>query len=455
MAGPNKQQHVAVLAFPFGCHAKPVLNLVSKLATALPQAHFSFFSTSKSNHALFFSSSQSDLPTNVKPYSVEDGVPAGGHPSVREKTPESLELFLAASPANFERAIDTAVTETSKSITCLITDGFLLFGAKMAEKLNVPWFPVWIPFPSSLSAHINTDLIRRSYINGDEDINGTLESIPGLSKMRIADVPDEVLNHGDSEETTFSRMLSQSGRLLPKANAIVVNFYEELNLPLLNQDLKSKFQNLLNVGFLTLPPPPSDSDPTGCLSWLDGQRAASVTYISFGTLATPSHEELAAMAEALEASGLPFLWSLRGNLEELLPDGFVERTKGIGNIVSWAPQGLVLGHGSVGVFVTHCGCNSVYESVANGVPMICRPFFGDHRMIGRTVEDVWGVGVGVEGGVFTKSGLLKSLEVIFGDHQGKEIKRNAQALKEVVLKAAEPNGIAARDLQILRNMIDI
>ena len=101
--------------------------------------------------------------------------------------------------------------------------------------------------------------------------------------MHISDLPDEVLIYGDSEETIFSQMLSQTGRLLPQANAIVMNFYEELNPPLLIQDLKSKFQNLFNVGFLTLSLPPSplprsDSDPTCCLSWLDKKNDVGCIY---------------------------------------------------------------------------------------------------------------------------------------------------------------------------------
>jgi anthocyanidin 3-O-glucosyltransferase len=54
-----------------------------------------------------------------------------------------------------------------------------------------------------------------------------------------------------------------------------MGFFEELNSPPLNHDLKSKLQKVLHVGFLSisLPAPPlqpSSSDLTGCLSWLDG-----------------------------------------------------------------------------------------------------------------------------------------------------------------------------------------
>ncbi|KAH1209524.1 Pentatricopeptide repeat-containing protein [Glycine max] len=49
-------------------------------------------------------------------------------------------------------------------------------------------------------------------------------------------------------------------------------------------------------------------------------------------------------------------------------------------------------------------------SVCGGVPMICRPFFGDQGVAGRLIEDVWEIGVVMEGKVFTKNGLLKSLK---------------------------------------------
>ena len=52
------------------------------------------------------------------------------------------------------------------------------------------------------------------------------------------------------------------------------------------------------------------------------------------------------------------------------------------------------------------------ESVYGGVPMICRPFFGDQGVAGRLIEDVWEIGVVMEGKVFTKNGLLKSLNLI-------------------------------------------
>ena len=94
--------HVAVLAFPFGCHPWPLLNLTCKLALAIPHVRFSFFNTSKSNQRLF-STSQVDLPDNLKAYDVAAGVP-NGHVFTPGNPIEELELFIKAAPEKIGRA---------------------------------------------------------------------------------------------------------------------------------------------------------------------------------------------------------------------------------------------------------------------------------------------------------------------------------------------------------------
>ncbi|XP_059446196.1 anthocyanidin 3-O-galactosyltransferase 3GT1-like [Corylus avellana] len=431
----SEEKHVAFMAFPFASHALVGLSLLRKLAIAAPNVHFSFLNTAKSTHSLLSKSTADDVPHNIKFYLVADGVPENHVFTGKPLEPENL--FLKATPENLKKGVEMAVAETGKRITCLLSDAFLSnSAAKIADDLSVPWIPAWYTFPCCLSAHIYTDLVRQRCGR-----SGTVDFIPGLPAMSVADLPREVPVPESEEESPFSRTLSQIGPVLPRATAVVMGFFEELNSPLLNHDLKSKLKNVLHVGFLSLSLPapplqPSSSDLTGCLSWLDSKKSGSVAYVGFGTLASLPPKELIAVAEALQTSGVPFLWSLNEKSKELLPKGFLEKTKMHGKVVPWTPQTQVLAHASVGVFVTHCGSNSICESIANGIPLICRPFFGDHYMIGRMIEE-WGIGVRVEGGVITKNGLLKSLELVLRDEQGKVMRERAEALKEVVLKAVE------------------
>ncbi|XP_042976799.1 anthocyanidin 3-O-glucosyltransferase 7-like [Carya illinoinensis] len=470
----GKNQHVAVLAFPFGCHPWPLLNLASRLASAAPDVRFSFLNTAKSNQKLF-ATSGAHLPHNLISYDVADGVPEG-HVLTPGNPLEEVELFLEAAPESFRKGMDMAVAESGqRKITCILNDAFLVFGCDMAADMHVKWVPLYVPAPYDLSAHIYSALIHETYAKacggGEAHGNGgavgdlnpidkTLDAIPGLSVMRFWDLPQEILqgNHSNSS-SIFARTLRRMREVLPRANAVVMNSFQELNSTILTDDLKSKFQDILYVGFLTLivptpPLPPSHSDATGCLPWLDEQKPTSVAYISFGTVAAVPPHEFAALAEALEASCVPFLWSLRENFKAFLPNGFLERTRKQGKIVPWAPQAHVLSHKAVGVYVTHCGYNSVFESIVGAVPMICRPILGDNKMNGRMVEDVWEIGVRVEGGVFTKKGMVKSLELVLGhDQHGRRMREKIRDLKELVVKAAGPDGIASKDFKTLLELI--
>jgi hypothetical protein len=48
----------------------------------------------------------------------------------------------------------------------------------------------------------------------------------------------------------------------------------------------------------------------------------------------------------------------------------------------WVPQFAVLAHPAVKAFVTHCGANSIHESLYHAVPMVALPFFDDQRYNG-------------------------------------------------------------------------
>ncbi|CAJ1936122.1 unnamed protein product [Sphenostylis stenocarpa] len=424
----------------------PLLNLVIKLAHAAPNYSFSFIGTHDSNAILF---PKPYIPNNIKPYSISDGIPEG---HVLSNNPiQKLDLFLKTGPENLHKGIELAEAETEVRVTCIIADAFMTSSLLVAQTLNVPWIAFWLPNSCSLSLYFYTDLISHHCANYAG--NTTTDFLPGLSKMRVEDMPQDLFKVGE-KKTVFSKTLVSLGKVLPQAQAVVMNFFEELDPPLFVQDMRSKLQSLLYV--LPLPSPllpPSNKDSNECLPWLDTKSARSVAYVCFGTVVAPPPHELVAVAEALEESGFPFLWSLKEGLMGLLPNGFVERTNMRGKIVSWAPQTQVLAHDSVGVFLTHCGANSVIESVSGGVPMICRPFFGDQGIAGRVIEDVWETGVIIEGRTFTKKALLKSLNLILVQEEGKNIRDNAQKAKNTVEDASRSERQTAGDFKTLMQLI--
>ncbi|KAI3931153.1 hypothetical protein MKX01_029343 [Papaver californicum] len=445
----KKPNHVIVMAFPYGTHAIPLFNLVRKLAIQAPTLTFSFFSTSKSNQSVFGTSN--NLPSNIKPYEVDDGVPKDftGHHKAE------MTLFVKSMVDNYRNGVHLVYgDEMMKMIKCFICDSFLYFVSDMADELGVPLISFWTAGPCSLSTHFYTDLIRQSVTLGPNGIEGREEElidfIPGLSLIKIRDLQEGIIFGG--LESEFSIMLHKMGRALPRAAAVTMNSFAELDLPIL-EDFNSKFQKCLTLGPCTPTsqnPSHTHDDPDGCLTWLDKQNPTSVAYISFGTMTTPPPDELAALAEGLEESGVPFLWSLKDHLVGQLPKGFLERTSKRGFIVPWTPQQRVLGHNAVGVFVTHCGWNSVMESITAGVPMICRPFFGDQRINCRMVSDVWGIGTRIKDGVFTKDGTMECLDLIFSEEK---LREKVGALRGFAKHAVGPNGSSTKNFNTLAEIV--
>lgn len=266
MANPEENKHVAVFPFPFSSHILPVFNLALKLAHALPTSSFSFITTENSMSTL--SSSIKTKPDNLNLYTaISDGTQEG-----HSYNPiEIVELFLQTGPENFQKGLDIAVAETKKPVTSIIADAFVTPTFDVAQALNVPWIPVWIPVSCSLSVHFYGDKIR-AHVNINK--SKTLDFLPGLPMLRVEDLPHDVLMSGTEKENVLTKTLVSLSWLLPQAKALVVSFFEELDPPDFVHDMRSNLQSMLYVPlFTTLSPPiPMDDDATGCLPWLDTQQ---------------------------------------------------------------------------------------------------------------------------------------------------------------------------------------
>lgn len=75
---------------------------------------------------------------------------------------EAAELFLKAAPENFRREIAAAETEVGRKVECIVTDTFFWFAADIAAERKATWVAFWIGGSSSLSAHLYTDVIRKT-----------------------------------------------------------------------------------------------------------------------------------------------------------------------------------------------------------------------------------------------------------------------------------------------------
>jgi hypothetical protein len=215
-----------------------------------------------------------------------------------------------------------------------------------------------------------------------------------------------------------------------------------------------------------------DASDEACVRWLDAQPRASVVFLCFGSLGWFDAAKAREVATGLERSGHRFLWALRGppaagsrhpsdaDLDELLPEGFLERTEGRGLVwPKWAPQKAVLAHQAVGGFVTHCGWNSTLESLWHGVPLAPWPLYAEQHL--NAFELVSAVGVAVAMEVDRKRGdfveapeLERAVRALMGGgEEGRRAREKAAEMKAACRKAVGEGGSSRVALQRLREAI--
>ncbi|XP_045797443.1 soyasapogenol B glucuronide galactosyltransferase-like [Trifolium pratense] len=200
------------------------------------------------------------------------------------------------------------------------------------------------------------------------------------------------------------------------------------------------------------------------LNWLNSKENDSVLYVSFGSLTRLSYAQIVEIAYGLENSGHNFIWVVRkkdGDEDDFLKD-FEERMKESqkGYIIwNWAPQLLILNHPATGGIVTHCGWNSILESLSVGLPMITWPMFAEQFYNEKLLVDILKIGVSVgskvnkfwpsvgDDDVVRREEIAKAVEVLMGrgDESGK-IRRRARKLCDEARKSIEEGGSSYNNL---------
>lgn len=126
--------------------------------------------------------------------------------------------------------------------------------------------------------------------------------------------------------------------------------------------------------------------PADYASWLE--RGAPVVFVNLGTVARPWPGLLRRMAAALLADDFRVLWVVPEDVQSFLPPSRGTNIR----IERWVPsQRAVLQHPNVRAFVSHCGVNSVHESILSGTPVVGIPLFAAQGDMALRVEDA-GVG---------------------------------------------------------------
>ncbi|KAH7279829.1 hypothetical protein KP509_37G039100 [Ceratopteris richardii] len=422
------EPHVMVVTLPTQGHIGPLTSLAHFLAASgipvvlVHSARAHALLQAASNEAapsVFSASSFSSFPDLVNSTSgatihieiVADGLPTD--PKQRLERGTVLGSF-----NTIEKGVEELLQKrmVEKQLPkCLILDAFFSsLGQRLAVKFRLPWMAFWASSASvfSLSYHI-PELMAKGYIPAKEEgaMDREIDFIPGLSPIAVRDLPKGFDVELDPQSNPRLLLVCNIFENVKHADWILVNSFFELESAVV-QSLREAGLHLDMVGPLFMMHSLSSvsshataaasllPEDTSCLTWLDKQQETSVLYVSFGSIAPMEEHTVTDLAHALEASNANFLWVIRpdcmsgkDSLQQLLPKGFMERTQNRGCVVSWAPQLAVLGHRSIGAFLSHCGWNSILESLSHGVPILGFPQAAEQNTNLRFVVEDWKVGL--------------------------------------------------------------
>ncbi|KAL7169030.1 hypothetical protein ACSBR2_034122 [Camellia fascicularis] len=318
---------------------------------------------------------------------------------------------------------------------------------------NIPTYYYFTSCASTLATFLYFPFLHTQTTKSFKDLPSTVFHIPGLPPITASHLPEPIL---DRDHQAYHDFLN-FGACLPKSNGIIVNTFESLE----PRAIKAITDGDCTSPILTPPiycigPVIADaedrignsSNSLDCLTWLNTQPSKSVVFLCFGSKGAHSTSQLREIAIGLERSNQRFLWVVKNpppntseepNLELLLPNGFLERTKEMGLVVkSWAPQAAVLRHESVGGFVTHCGWNSVVEAVSAGVPMVAWPLYAEQRLNSVVLVGEMKVGIAIaidDDGWVRGDEIERCLRELMGSRKGEEVRKRSEEMRVMASEA--------------------
>ncbi|URE27113.1 UDP-Glycosyltransferase [Musa troglodytarum] len=467
----TRKPHAVCIPYPAQGHVTPMMMLAKLLHSH--GFHITFVNTQYNHSRLLRSKalSSADVLPDFRFESIPDGLP----PSDEDATQDIPSLCDSIQNNALPPFLDLLrqLNEGSPPVTCVVSNGAMSFTLDAAKELSIPEVIFWTPSACGIMGYLHyKHLLERGLtpLKDESDItNGYLdmavEWIPGLKNMRLKDLPT-FIRTTDPDDIMLNYCNREAQRA-SMAKAVIMNTFDELEQPVL-EAMAAMLPPIYTVGPLTLlsrraPDSPLTSvrsnlwkEESGCLEWLHGRAPASVVYVNFGSITVMTNTQLVEFAWGLANCKYEFLWVIRPDLVKgdaaVLPEEFLEETKGRGLLASWCPQEAVLAHSSVGGFLTHSGWNSTIESISNGVAMLSWPFFAEQQTNCRYACTEWGVGMEIDNDV-KREEVEALIRELMGGEKGKEMRKKAAEWKERAVRATQPGGSSFLNLDRLVNEV--
>eukprot|EP01018_Ginkgo_biloba_P033377 Gb_06929 [translate_table: standard] len=432
--------HVVVIPYPSQSHITPLFHLSKNLASngivvtfVLTEYIHSKMMKARRGDEINFNSA-----FDIRLAQISDGLPLDFDGSAN-----AVEYYNSIN--NMENALEDLIHRLNRAnphVSHIVASSFLYWTYDVANKFDIPWIFFW---SQCVTCFVIYNYLSRMVSNGHfppKSADDRIDYIPGLPMLEPKDLPSEIQN-GDSA-SLFHQLILRQFELINKAKWVIGNtVYDLENGPKMIRDINTENKASLWT-------------EANCLPWLDSKPRSSVLYISFGSTIQMSKTQVQEIAMGLLESQQLFLWVLRPDIvkldeDDVLPEGFLEKTKDQGLVIPWSSQVLVLSHPSIGGFFTHGGWNSTIESLSLGVPMLVLPHWYDqftNRML--TVKQ-WKIGLKLEvhrdDGIVEGEEISKAVKELMQGEQAKEIRKKATELRDRVRQATSEGGSSHKNLQ--------
>ncbi|KAK2376398.1 hydroquinone glucosyltransferase [Trifolium repens] len=355
--------------------------------------------------------------------------------------------------------IQTILSSHANQVVGLVLDLFCLSMIDVGNELGIPSY-LFITSNVGFLAFMFS--LRNRRIDDVFDHSDPELLIPGFSNL----VPSSVLPHSAYCKDGGYEAYCKLAQKINDTKGIIVNTFSELEKYAIDALFNGKTPPIYAVGPLidlkVQPNPNIDQCQHDLiLQWLDKQPYKSVVFLCFGSFGVKfDPSQIREIALGLKNSGVRFLWSNNAE-KKVLPDRFFEwmELEGKGMICGWAPQVEILGHKAIGGFVSHCGWNSILESLWFGVPILTWPIYAEQQL--NAFKMVKELGLAVELRVDYRIGnkdlvIAEEIEKGLKDLMEKDnmVHKKVQEMKELARKSVVDGGssfISVRKL--IDNMI--
>ncbi|XP_027333534.1 UDP-glycosyltransferase 71K1-like [Abrus precatorius] len=359
--------------------------------------------------------------------------------------PYYLLTFMQDLIPHVKATVQNILSTYSNPVIGLVLDLFCVHMIDVGNELGIPSFLFMPSNVGYLSLFLSLQKRQIDDVFNDSDPELLL---PGFANLVPSSVLPNAVFSKDGGYVAYYKLAQR----FKDAKGIIINTFSELEKYAIDALSHGETPPIYAVGPLIDLKVKGNLDQAKhdkILKWLDEQPPCSVVYLCFGSRASFDPSQTREIALGLQHCGVKFLWAMhsppiRDNAGRTLPEGFLEWMEGKGMLCEWAPQVEALAHRAIGGFVSHCGWNSILESLWFGVPILTWPIYAEQQLNAFRMVKELGLAVELRLDYRTGGDLVMAEEVVKGVkklmNRDNGVHKKVEEIKEIARKAVLSGG---------------